>query len=181
VLCSVWGTDWVLKYYSDGRRLQGVNQLHTRLKVTVVLYYGIQTWRRLNCYCTDTELLRFDVARFALNLTDLRPMPHVQECCLLQAWFVFWRSRVQTLAQRPAIPTEVLRDFPQSLQAAVGLVIFNRSTTVSFHILFNSPFTCHPFIWHCMLWVNGTAPLNYQECLGNTAYISLAFFGHRVW
>jgi hypothetical protein len=36
--------------------------------------------------------------------------------------FVFGRSSVEISAQRPAIPTEVIRGFPRPLQANVGIV-----------------------------------------------------------
>jgi hypothetical protein len=40
----------------------------------------------------------------------------------LHSCFVFWRFRIQKLARRPAVPTDVFCGVPQSLQANAGVV-----------------------------------------------------------
>jgi hypothetical protein len=71
---------------------------------------------------------------------------------------MFWRSRVQVLARRPAIQTEIFRGFRQSLQANAG----DSALKLGHNRFLPNPsqFTSHPSIRPYIVLVIEQVPLN---------------------
>jgi hypothetical protein len=74
--------------------------------------------------------------------------------------YVFGRLRVHISPRKPVILTDVFHRISVFLRADLGTIPYIRSLQAYFHILTNSLFACHPFIWRCIVWITQKASLN---------------------